>query len=1022
MPRVSKKIISTMTKSMKELFTNAVKEPGKMFKDAKAITEKIADPTSSESVLGRVVSATAHDAKALYKNTSTKTDDLAISVERTIGADEFKSSILGKADPDRSLIDNLNSKVSLDTVGIEDANIKAKDLFDSGVLKLTDKELTKKGQLASDKIYNIIKAPYKLNDMDIEDNIAEKISRITGTKMSRNDLIKNGDGDFISNVNKVLKNHYEHQQYDMSITERSVELATYTGIKNVNDSLKRIPKVKKALAKHGNLGIENYSMANLSIEAKRDLNKVLESEVLGVRNVMFSGLKNDINITTWKKHAGTIEDQIGALYEMSKTNGMEQTANHLHRAYEHLDSSHGFVNKMYDLGVDVRNKFKGFDEKEAPIRAYRERAYKKVEGQKYDLDESNSMQFLNKETGINETIRVDKQALAEVNKLYPGVELQLGGDELKFANAMTNIQADMLIRKIQEAEGKIVKHELVGGVSEALLKKSNPNDVYNWGRNISPNHFSDNLAAGKYVDFVDAGRNYSPIVANENFKSQIKSSNNIELREAKNYLNKKQLDDGQHSLRKLTDGVANLDENRLGAGEEFLHYANRYKKSMVKDKMDMIMKETRQSMDLESTIVKPHLSGQKNNLEFLNKKMDESFKHVEEHIDNAFKRTREAKSEIMKIVYDLTDIGSSTLLASPTMISFNLLQPLTNSANFKGFWNTVSSMTKTTKPMLKHMLGGKGPASFEEVIKSMKDNTMTRRQGENLHSYMNKYLPKAVQPDLYNDGELMKRYRDFITLPFKMSDLHTRGVVIGSATAQAEKAITEELYNTYINASKKSPEAFKKMAKALHLEEFNSMEKMSIMKASRVSRDRFIEEFSHKSVNREIYNYGILNRPDILDKLKGDPFTSRASRFLSWNMYYIPLVEGAFNAFQNGDTKPLAKLVALSTAWYVGASYVAGEEDLGGILNHLGEYGVGRTPAVAPIMGLANLVNRPLGGILGPTTNTATFVASYGLDKVNDLVGSNGDAFDYQVQDNMRMMKNLPEYSKLKGMYDMFND
>ena len=124
-------------------------------------------------------------------------------------------------------------------------------------------------------------------------------------------------------------------------------------------------------------------------------------------------------------------------------------------------------------------------------------------------------------------------------------------------------------------------------------------------------------------------------------------------------------------------------------------------------------------------------------------------------------------------------------------------------------------------------------------------------------------MPNVIQSDLMQSGTKLDAFKNFVTIPFRMSDFHTRSAVVNSATNLADGVITEELYKTYMKRSNKSPQAFKDMIKNLHLDEFNSMEKMSIIKASRRGREEFIACL----YDAELYGYGE-SIPEALEDLK----------------------------------------------------------------------------------------------------------------------------------------------------------
>ena len=85
---------------------------------------------------------------------------------------------------------------------------------------------------------------------------------------------------------------------------------------------------------------------------------------------------------------------------------------------------------------------------------------------------------------------------------------------------------------------------------------------YNNG--IEYRNFSDNLVAGKYVGFTDAGRNFSPLVPNGEFKTAIKTSSDIKYREAKSFLDEKEIADSQEQIEMFDDIPTTYNQEDCG--------------------------------------------------------------------------------------------------------------------------------------------------------------------------------------------------------------------------------------------------------------------------------------------------------------------------------------------------------------------------------------------------------------------------------------------------------------------------
>jgi len=391
--------------------------------------------------------------------------------------------------------------------------------------------------------------------------------------------------------------------------------------------------------------------------------------------------------------------------------------------------------------------------------------------------------------------------------------------------------------------------------------------------------------------------------------------------------------------------------------------------------------------------------------------------------------------DIERIVYGAGDVATSLALSRIVTAVWNLGQPAANSTIFHGMGNVFKGFTALgaaaarSTPEALTMYKGMGKSEIFKMVTNgkwlhdsvniMKNKPSLKKYADVIDYYFHGSGSNVLMPDMFNMGGGVKEVFNLMTVPFQASDILARVVTLISASSQAEKA-----FAGYGKGWSKDPKSFAKLAKTLHLQEFNYVERKQLMAIFTEGTQRdFIKKYSTLSVNKELFDYSRFGRPTILNDATKSPLISRAMRFLSWPMYYMELMSGVSRAYEAGDKAPAKRLAALSLAWLGTTSLALRGTDDGTLMNDFFKTGISRTPIAGLGVSIAGLVNRPLGGIMSSTISQIVYPLTLIADEtVKGISGKDKTPFSYTVNELGSTAKYGPLRTRiidpLKGLAD----
>jgi len=846
---------------------------------------------------------------------------------------------------------------------------------------------------SSQNILNVFENTFKKNP----EIAVKRLKNMTGLDVD----IKGDLEDIILKLKKDVYSREKEKILDGILTTHFDELTQPYNVKTINDLVLKKPVKGGSAVRSIDSKIkdvfEEYN--KLDLDDKLDLYSRTKSLVASHRKVSYKEHLDKFNMTFYDDAIATIPSKIDKLYVYANKNNMTGTANAIKMFNDFLENSYGFSNGILSLKKDIVNSLKQVEKKGEvhgrALREYGEKAYIDVDSFSKTLDDSNSIEKVY-DNMYSKRIRVNKEVAEEIQKKH-GV--QFTNDDFELSNELTNMFSAL---RLVEAERSINKFNVTNlPYSRRTMREAD------WNHDIDPRFFNDNITQG-YHGVADNGRSYRPIVITDEYKNHLQSKGDQNIR---NYFNEKGKNSAQtyNKLRNIDSG-ASLHENRKLPSEEVESYLNKYVNNIINSKGQKLITDIKRSYNKSASYMRDFSDAGLDKKRPLNEGVDSMVDSIATHWTNAFQKTQEAKSIVGKAVLGLTDLNTAFALLSPKMLIINDFQPFVTGAPYKGVMNTFYGYRKSL-PFFKEMFAGKG---IDSAVKSLAKNNLSDLEGAVLNNFFNKYMPDALQSDLWMGGGKLEPLKEVVTNFFKATDIHSR-----LTTALAAVKMGDDVLNKYgkefLDGSINSPLSLKKLTKELHLKEFRALEMERLIQALHKGKEEFLTEFAHASVNKEIYNYNLLNRPAFLDAIKKNPYAARAGRFVTWSFYYKEAIDGIFRSYADGDTLPAKRLALLSASWLIGASTVAGADIP--FLSNLASYAVGRTPVISPVMNLADMPRRAVGGILVPSISTLLYPITVGLNSITNLAGSNKDSFDYLEKEFKRNSLNQPILNNTWGTY-----
>jgi len=827
--------------------------------------------------------------------------------------------------------------------------------------------------------------------------ISEKAEKNFGTKI---------DPKHISDPNKLrsaVRDEARKRVYAPMIKKWTSELYDYENVAGIDRVYAKTLGLSPGKVKSAR---ESGKLAKLldDVDAKKigELKNNLGAAVINNRILQTDAAYDKV----FKRHAlemiaNTISDDISTLAELAERNGnvpLAKACERMHTVVNHSSVIDASIMKSRD---NINSMLDGMDE---------QRGYKIM-----DYIESKSLGKMRKEAltvkGDPKMVNVDRELQQR---------LGLADEDILIANKVNNTLRGMRKLHFDRFQAKTVKEmEDIAQDAPYMFDNIPDDDLMYVGEKFS------------IPDFGDFGINYFPISIKDEYKAKVVAAivaKNPERAANFSRYGGKQMN---YKFARSEGSVASqIMENRNPIGVTMDRYFNEYSRDMSYGMGKAHINNIGSSATIYDLF---NASGNMKKGDDYKKAWKSMVRHIDDRWEIIFKGQAQPQGVISRFIANSADANTSMALgqsfSSITKLligdvggfskgqrlpAFNYLQALTNTGMMKGVMPVLGGMRMTPSLVKNYAktIRGKGLGSIldKNNIQMALDATVAEIVDRDISratvDYWKYENPDVLMQTLYTMDKPMQKFMNFITTSYRLSDITTRNVVVAASVNYAKPH-----YASYINTIERGgnkSKAIGHLKKALHMYEFGFLDRKYIMRAVD-NPQKFYSRYAQMSVRSELYNYSRYFRPEIVDKMKTHWATARASRFLTWNMYYTNLLRGVYRSYQNGDKAPLIKLGMISAGWF-GTMTAAGRFD-NSMIEDWANYGVGRTPGLGPLVSGSMTTTRDAFGILAPSFLNITAPVIFAGDALADTVqgaGGKSDALDWAAKTTYNKVKNQP--------------
>ena len=887
---------------------------------------------------------------------------------------KIKSEILEGIDQGKRILDDratpTTEKPSLgvDNLSQADKDIAIDQMVKRGdMAKYLDKKMEKKSvEIIAGRMQELNKA-IKSKDASVKRKAERMLEKWTGEKI---ELIPENH----SKINKKLWDSHRLNREKQMFTESSLRYNQFLNDHNATENLIG----KKVLD-----GLDDLDYKQL-----RQINQKLFGNLAVEHNRFTKEVTKDLKFNDLLDFIRPLNKKIAVAYQYAKANGYVDLAEGFKSFYGKIKSDQAYSSRVLNNGKKIVNRWNRLDDNSQ--RALEEYIVTMNTGKLKGKS-------LGEKTGAVDILtQIDEDALSAVNQKY---KTNLGQKEVELAYQTQNFLA--AIRK-EDHERRFLKTDkqfIPFDIDDDIVKYSD--------------YRKDLDVKIQGSEYGDLGYNFIPRKANEKGKAVLEANRKKNMY---GYEPEGMQESFRQSFEKIRKEHSLLSdpEYRKLPSEALNDYFSEVMYTNVKKTGDMELKRLRElgenigvfvdvikgpkGSDGERALMKDMQSGK-----FMNK-FSLVMDSIENTWNNAWQPIKEPKSELIKLALKATDVSTAAALMSPRLLVTNLFaQPLSNTL----IWRDMASFMKgagKTGQFAKNVFKERNFRRAYEKLKTDLDEVGAYTVNE----FMKGNLGDVTVPDLMEAGKLTDLF-NLITVPFKFTDLCTRTQSLMTALE-----FGRPIYNKIMKDSKTNK--FGRLVKELHLNEFDGIQIDMLMDVVH-SEKKFMAKFAEFAVNKEIYDYGFLNRPEFINKMRVHPFLARATRFMTWNFYYADLLGGMMRAAKAGDKGPLKRTATTAALWLAGASTLAGLDIP--VLSDFASYSVGKTPLIGPMTGIATTPFKEIGGINNPVWSALMWLPIKMVDLATDAFGSERDSFDWlskELGENVwysPVMKPVREIDKL---------
>lgn len=831
-----------------------------------------------------------------------------------------------------------------------------------------------------------------------EESYAKKAKiKSSQAKKEVESLVNGSENMTYEEIKDELVKAHEHIIYKEKLSKLMVENEPFMSEKELKDSVVKSMKLKPNKSgeiKYKGKLIDDYSVPEL-VDALHGqyLKRVTRKAYIDVvdrRMKAFKPLITHYKISPVMAGISNIYGKVDLLYRVAKDNDFKHVSNTTKGLFNYLEQAERFESQARQFGSGMIEHFKQFDEKaQRNIVSYIENA-KKFERVPYGS-----------ETGLNTTIAVDKELASK---------LGMSQAEIETANILINGNR-ALLNAVKDLEHS--KYDITQSLPSFDDFISHAKDI-----DFKQSHW---LNRGESNVVGDAGNNYWHRVPNEIGEARIKKSK----------LHNSYTTSNPSFMKGRVDEKFQLTpEERVSPLEELEHYITEYQTKLARKFGEKHLQNVAASMSID------YIDGIVIHNRKITAEVEGNFRtlfdSVKKNFDDLYSRPIALPNDtiggqIRNITYNIADVNTTAALLSPIFSGMNALQGITNSVPFHGFGNIVAGYKDFAKYSAQAASSGKIKAKsglidflanakwIEQGTKAIIDGNASPLEKRVLNDYFYSYKPDILMNNLMSINSIVRTILNVGASMFKLSDVFARGAVLLGTARQADRKLAQ------FRVKGITRDSIPYITKELHLNEFKNLEKESLINTLLSGDiDRFISEYSARSVNAELFNYSKYGSPSILLAAKKHQGLARALRFMSWTPHYISYLEGVKRSLDAGDKEPLKKLAVTSFAWLGAWGTLASQSDDDSYIHSIATYGIGRTPFFSPAMSAMSLGSRNLGGMMQPAIADMVIIPAYIFNKgLNATIGKT--PFDYTLQSLENSVKYQPVVNiirKTTGFFD----
>lgn len=841
------------------------------------------------------------------------------------------------------------------------------------------------------------------NDDTLTKSFIKKVNSRTGAEVTPEDFKD------IKKLNSRIKDSIEKKELDRYTGDWVAELHGYGGVDRISEIISGATgKKMKEIKKHFEDGTIDKFINGLSLEDTRKVNKNVAVGVMVSRRVAGKTLMDVNKFGTIDHVTASISNKISSLAEVFKKNGNEF-------GYNMCVKTHSFIRNASALELAVNKAAQNFgDFSKMPVEKQRAIASYIEKRRRPALDNPVPVPG---DDGINKLVEMDQEVAGQ---------LGLTDNEIMFANKLGNF--DRIMRKMESGRlnAKTGK-DLEDNLQESVGYLDNlPGDTV---------LFKDENFSNPY--YGDLGINHFPISITDEHKERVVAAiekENPGIYDFSTYTGKQ----SAYQRARRIGSVANMDANRRPASEEFGRYVDSFLDSNTRQAGNAYIKEIGRHatqfdlMNKSSKLVdKDYYPAYKSMIG-----------NLEESWNNIYHAQTKPGNVFTKSIAGLTDVNTSVALGQNVtslldlvtgdvaafaqgqrMGLFNFLEFIPTTTAMKGILPTLAGLKDSpsyVKAYLQAVKSNGGfkkmfnPANTEMAIELVKGKIKDPVVKKAWNDYWKYESPDILMESFYSMDSNVQKIMQSVTTVFKMADVAARNVAIATSSVFAKRHWTNNAESIMAGDAK----AIDKLIKDTHLFEFDHLDREYILEASK-NMPEFVSRFARISTRYELFNYSKYFRPELLDKAKKNWLAARATRFLSWNMYYGNYLRGVVRAHENGDSEPMKRLGKMAAVWFTTMSATQRIDDE--TVNAYASYGLGRTPFVGPAIGVATTNFRELTGIVAPSFATVAGAGIWTADAISDLLSGNEgkkDSFDYAWEKSYDSIKRQPVLRPLLNAYD----